>query len=113
MTNESWWYLLYFLGQRRSVGDIKNEPKEEIKDTEEDEEGEDLPDSFGVFVKEESPDPDDPDPAHTDEGIAEFQRTVSFWAKMMILTLLWWSLDDRDRDEDDDLYTIHGSGAVI
>ena len=43
-----------------------------MEDHEEDDEGEDLPDSLGAFVKEDIQDPDDPDP------IAEFQRTVSF-----------------------------------
>ena len=43
-----------------------------MEDNEEDDEGEDLPDSLGAFVKEDIQDPDDPDP------IAEFQRTVSF-----------------------------------
>lgn len=50
-----------------------------MEDNEEDDEGEDLPDSLGAFVKEDIHDPDDdPDPRLPDDGIAEFQRTVSF-----------------------------------
>ena len=50
-----------------------------MEGNEEDNEGEDLPDSIGAFVKEDIQDLDDnPDPRVPDDGIAEFQRTVSF-----------------------------------
>ena len=68
--------LLPVVGQGRSHLDVKVEPK--VEDNEEEDEGEDLPDSLGAFVKEEIQDPDDPDPGVPDDGIAEFQRTVSF-----------------------------------
>ena len=67
--------MLPVVGQGRSHNDVKVEPKVE---EEEDDEGEDLPDSLGAFVKEDIQDPDDPDPGVPDDGIAEFQRTVSF-----------------------------------
>ena len=68
-----------------------------MEDHEEDEEGEDLPDSLGAFVKEDIQDPDDPDP------IAEFQRTVSFWERTMIFVVVVHCA----------MYMIYGSGAVI
>ena len=65
-----------------------------MEDNEEDDEGEDLPDSLGAFVKEDIQDPDDnPDPRGPDDGMAEFQRTVSFW--------------------EDNSSLINGSGSVI
>ena len=68
--------MLPVVGQGRSQNDVKVEPK--VEDNEEEDEGEDLPDSLGAFVKEDIQDPDDPDPGVPDDGIAEFQRTVSF-----------------------------------
>ena len=70
--------MLPVLGQGRSHNDVKVEPKVEDNEEEEEDEGEDLPDSLGAFVKEDIQDPDDPDPGVPDDGIAEFQRTVSF-----------------------------------